>query len=244
MLERLADPGFRSFFTALRNRIPPPHAFAGRRAIGIEKAARAFFAARDAHDEQIAHGQRWRRGTVRVGMRSHFRIPQLLSGEPVEGQKMRVVGHHERPVAADRDAAIGADAAFAEDAFGTGLAVGPDLAAGRRVEREDFVRARHVHDAVLHDGRRLHRSRIAGNLKNPGGAQPLHVGCVDELQRAVAIAASDCRRSASNPLWVRSALPVDVAVFRERHVLAVSSSTADTSDCANSMPVRERPSPS
>ena len=118
VLERLADPGLRSFLAALRNRVPAPHALAGRRAIGIEKAARAFFAAGDARpraDRRRASG-----GEVELydsTMRSHFRVPQLLAREPVECQEMRVVGHHERPVAADRDAAIGADAAFAEDAL-------------------------------------------------------------------------------------------------------------------------------
>ena len=78
-----------------------------------------------------------------------------------------MVGHHERLVAADRDAAIGADAAFAENAFVPRLAVCPELAAGRRVERVDLVPPGDVHDAVLHHGRRLKRARIARNRKQP-----------------------------------------------------------------------------
>ena len=51
-----------------------------------------------------------------------------------------MVGHHERLVAGDGHAAIGADAAFAENAFVARLAVAPELAArSSRPARTDFV---------------------------------------------------------------------------------------------------------
>ena len=169
-------------------------------------------------------------------MRAHLRIPQLLAREPIERQEMRVVGHHERFVAADRDAAIGADAAFAENALVPRLAVGPELAPGRRVERVDLVPPGHIHDAVLHDGRRLKRARIARNRKHPCRAEPLHVGRVDQLERTVAIAGEAA--VVVRPVRFRRDrfFAIRVAVFREqREFRPFSSSTArDTPTAASS----------
>ncbi len=101
---------------------------------------------------------------------------------------MRVVGHHERSVAADGDPAIGADAAFAQDAVVPRFAVRPELPPGGCVQRVDLVPPGDVHDAVLHHGGRLKRARIARNRKHPRRAEALHVGRVDQLERTVPIA--------------------------------------------------------
>src|SRR5436190_23322486 len=100
-------------------------------------------------------------------MRSHLYVPQLLSGEPVEPEHVRVIAHHEHLVAADRGAAIGAGAAFAENAFVPRFAVRPDLTSGRCVERVELVPSRDVHDAVLNNGRYLKQALRVRNWKHP-----------------------------------------------------------------------------
>ena len=68
---------------------------------------------------------------------------------------------------------------------------GPDLAAGRRVQRHRLqARRRHVHHAVHHDRIHVHRRslvRVAG-LVLPGALEPVDVGGVDLRQRRVLVA--------------------------------------------------------
>ena len=127
-----------------------------------------------------------------------------------------MVGHHERFVAADRRAAIGADAAFAEDAFVPSLAVGPNLAACRRIERIQLVPAGDIHDAVMHDRRGLKRARIARNRKDPGRAKPLDVGGINQLQRAVPIARQAAVVVRPVRLWQDRFFAVAVPILRKQ----------------------------
>ena len=220
MLERLTNPCFRSRLSAFRNRVEPPRALTRRRAVRVEKSARAFFAARDAHHEQIADGQRRRRGAVGIEIRAHLRFPQPLAGEAVESQDVRVVGNHEDAIADDRRAAIHADAGLADDAAVSRLLVCPQHAPRRRVDRLQLVPSGDVHDAVDHDRGEL-RARF-GHRQRPHGRETLHVRCVDLIERAVAVAGM--RAVVHHPVALRRdrLLAIHVAVAREQRELRVA----------------------
>ncbi len=219
MLERLADPGFGSRFSALRNRVEAPYPLARRRAIRIEKSARAFFSAGHADDQQIADRQRRRRRAVRVDVRAHLRFPEPLAGEAVEAEHVCVVGDHEDTIADDRRASIHADARLADDAAMTRLLVRPQRATRRRVNRLNLVPARDIHDAVDHDRRRLRAG--LGHRKRPNRREPLDVRCVDLIERAVAVAGKRAVIQRPVALWRDRFLAVYVAIAREQRELRV-----------------------
>ena len=96
-----------------------------------------------------------------------------------------------------------------------GLAVGPHLAAGRRVERVELVPSGDIHDAVEHDRRGLERARIAGNRKHPRGAKPLQVRPIDLLEQAVPVSRQAAVVVCPVRLRRNALLAVHRAVLRE-----------------------------
>ena len=95
---------------------------------------------------------------------------------------MRVARRQKDLVLRNRDAA---DAAVARRLIGTDARF-PDEVAGLAVERlDDVAGAGEIHDAVVHDGRRLIRARIV-HRPHPGELQIVDVVAGDLIERAVA----------------------------------------------------------
>ncbi len=189
MLECLADPCFGSRFAAGRDRPEPPHAFAARRPVGIEKSAIAFIAARHAGDHQIVDHERRARAAIVLAIVRHLGIPQKLSSDPVERDQVGVIGLEKDTIPENRHAAIDAARGIADQALRSRPGVVPDLTARARIERPDGIDGRHVHQAVDDDWRDLKRAGRAWNLKGPFRREPRHIGDRDLVERAVAVAA-------------------------------------------------------
>ena len=99
MLDACALPGLRFRLARQRHRPEAPDFFAGGLIVGGDETARAAFAASRTGHDQIADGERRRRGeVVLLGVR-HLGVPELLAREPVQRQDVGVTAHHEHAVA-------------------------------------------------------------------------------------------------------------------------------------------------
>ena len=92
MLERLADPRFRSGFATRRHGPETPYALACRRAIGVKKAADALVARRNSGDHEIVDDKERPGRPVVLAVVSHFDVPHKLAVAPIERQQVRVIG--------------------------------------------------------------------------------------------------------------------------------------------------------
>ena len=187
VLDVLALPGLRSRLARLRHGPEAPDLLAGLLIVRGDEAVGAVLAARDAGDDQVAGGQRRRRGRVVLAPVVELGVPQQLAGEAIERDDVRVVGHHEDAIAGDRRAAVRAAAAHALRARPL---VVPDPPPAAGVERVALVRRGHVHDAVDDDRRALQPAGV-GNGEHPSRRQPRHVVLVD----LASASCSGCRRA-------------------------------------------------
>ena len=64
---------------------------------------------------------------------------------PIEGDDVRVIGHHEHAIAGNADAAIDASRGIANEPFGSRTLIVPDLAAAAGIEGVTLVRARAIY---------------------------------------------------------------------------------------------------
>ena len=90
---------------------------------------------------------------------------------------MRVVGRHEDPLAADRDAAIHAASRDADQPARARTPIVPDLTPAAGIERVQIVGRADVHHAVHDDGRHLHLRRV-GQREDPLRREPRGVAAV------------------------------------------------------------------
>ena len=131
------------------------------------------------------------RGAVILVGVGHFGVPDELAGVAMESDEVGVVGDHEDAIAEDGDAAIdaGDGVTCGDEIFGARAGVVPDLAAGASVEREAFVGAGDVHDAVDDLRSVFELAACAGHGPAPAWGEMGDVGGVDFGERAEAVAA-------------------------------------------------------
>src|SRR3954463_1188296 len=91
MLEHAAGPRFRTGLASRRDGPEAPDALAGRGAIRVEEAARAFVTAGVAGDHKIVHDEGSARGAVVLPVVGHFRVPEQLAGAPIESDQVGIV---------------------------------------------------------------------------------------------------------------------------------------------------------
>ena len=133
---------------------------------------------------------------------------------------MRVVGDGEYPVSGERDAAIGAATCLAEQARRARRAERPDLAARDGVERIDLVGAGDVHDAVHDHWGDLQPGR-AGNRKDPGRGQALHIGRINLRQRTIPVTRVAAIVAGPVEFWLDRAFRVSIAATHQQMEFAI-----------------------
>ena len=134
-----------------------PREFARGRFPRADKTADAIVAAPNSGNHQVSdHQRRGRRPVVLRGFR-HEDVPHQRAGEPVQAEQMCVIRGEKHAVPQQRHAPVRADGGIVRDrSSGRARAdITPDLAARPRVQREDLVRARHIHHPARDHGRRL-----------------------------------------------------------------------------------------
>ena len=114
MIDGISDPGFRALLAPPWNRVKSPGALAAGDLVGIHKAARALFAARDAGKHQVPNHQGSSGRTIALVCIRHDHIPKSRSGLTIQRQQMRVVRDHEDAIARNSHTAVGASAGFAQ----------------------------------------------------------------------------------------------------------------------------------
>ncbi len=144
-LPRVSGPCFASRLARLWDRVPSPQPLAGFRIIGIQKTVQAMIAGRDAHDDLAFDRERRDRAPVAVACFRELRFPDETAGARVERNEVRIRRADIYLVAEYRNAAV---RSFAQRGL---MMVLPDKPAAAAVERVDFVRLRHVHDAIDDD---------------------------------------------------------------------------------------------
>ena len=160
------------------NRVEGPHQLAAGRIESLDEAADAVFTA-VGPDQHLAVHHCGRHGFAITFFRVRdLGFPQQLAGLGVERHQLGIQRAHEQLAALDRHAPVVGAAAEGGDRTHLVLVV-PELAAGDGVERVHMVeRGGHVHHAIDHDRRRLHRLAHLG-LEHEGGLELLHVAGVD-----------------------------------------------------------------
>ena len=190
-----------AFVPLLGDRVEGPEQLAVRGIERLDEAAHAVFAAVRA-DQHLAvddHGRhRFRVALLGIG---DLRLPQELAGLGVERDELRIDRAHEQLAALDRDAAIVVAAADRHDRAELVLVM-PELLSGRRVDRVDVIeRRRQEHDAVDHDGRRLHRFQDR-RLEHERGLQLADVAGIDLGAGVIARSDRNCRSNGASS-WCR-----------------------------------------
>ena len=178
-LPRIAGPGSEAGLAGLRDGVEAPEMLAGGRVVGVEESGNAVLAASHSDDELIFDDQGCARGGVATGLGVvvHLGLPQLAAGLGVHGDHVHVERVHEQAISKYRQAAVHAPAAI-ECARRILMTVGPQDAAGERVERVNLVlRPGQVHDAVDDERRGLELLLV------PSLEQPLDVEVLDVLRR-------------------------------------------------------------
>ena len=188
-------------FAGARRRVPAPDEIAALRIARLEVAGNVERVAADADDHLPADDHR-RVGREILALHvGDLVMPALLAGRHVERHEVVVRRQEVQPVVEDADAAVADVVAAARLPR-----VVPDVAAGARVDRVDVIGHREIQRAVDHQRRRLDLRRAAGRRRvrpfpaddragarrvdaiDPRQREPLHVGGVDLLERAVAAA--------------------------------------------------------
>ena len=213
MVDVVALPGFRAGLAALGDGPEAPHFLAGGLIESREEAARAFVAAGDPGNYQIADGEGSGSGVVVQMPVGHLGFPQQSSGETVQSDDVGIVGDHEQAVAGSGCAAIDAAGGVADQILGSGTLVVPDLASGAGVQRVALIGAGHVHDSVDDDGGYL-QAGGAEQREDPLGRKAGDVGLVDLIQRAVTVAAD--LAVVGGPVGLAGDGAIHVAVFAQQ----------------------------
>ena len=120
-------------------------------------------------------------------MVGHLRIPEKLSGSAVEREEARVIRHHVKAVAANRDPTVDAGAGVTNHAGRPRAGVLPDLPTAAGVQGEHLIGSRHVHHARDDHGRGLQVTRVGGG-KHPFQPHLRDVGRRDLPERRMTVA--------------------------------------------------------
>src|SRR4029077_18799320 len=89
-LPGVAFPGFTAGLAGAGNGVEAPLAFAGGSIVGVDEAANAIFAARDADDDEIFYGQRCESDAVAFAIVKRGGVPNHIAGFGVERDDVRV----------------------------------------------------------------------------------------------------------------------------------------------------------
>src|SRR5581483_3312726 len=182
----IIDPGLVALFARTGNRIAAPQLLAGLRVPAVDETANAELAAGNPGDDHaVRHERRHGHGVTGFEV-DGLRAPHFLAGLDVERDDVGVERGAVNFVTVDRGAAV-QDAAT-NDARRLGWILNhvfPDLAAGRRVDRDRALVVRHVHHAV-HDQRLRLLAAIVVHAVAPYGNEALNGLTIDLIQRTVA----------------------------------------------------------
>ena len=188
-LHRQPVPGVVIGIAGMGDGIDPPQLLAGLGIVAGDEAATGLGIAATGHaldhlavDDEGTAGIAPALIPVGRGM-----VPDHLAGLGVERDDMGVGRGGDEIALIDRHVA-GGEVLRVGDQPGREIAlVFPDQVAGRRIERLDLVaEIEDVEHAVMDDGRRL--GGAAGERPAPRDLEIFHIGFVDLLQRAVAVA--------------------------------------------------------
>ena len=185
-------PGLAAFLARTRQRKPAPHDLAG---LGIERgqpAADAKLAARDPAVDHAVIVERRAGDAVAVLPLFDRRLPGDLAGLHVQRDDVGVELAEVDLSFSHRKTAIDPAAADRRDGLIDAGPVFPDHLAGLGVEREHVIVAGDdIHDAVLHERRRLEgifaAEARALQARHPRALELPDIGGVDLLQRGIAI---------------------------------------------------------
>ena len=166
MIDSRALPRFRKRLALLRHRPESPRFFSRRLVERRQESAHALIPAGDSRNHQIADHQRSRRRVVIQLPVRHHRIPQHRAREPVQRDEVRVIHHHEQPIARNRHSAVEPSAGISVQILRPIPQEVPNLPPRPRVERIAFVPARDVHQPTHHHRRRF-RWRSVRQIENP-----------------------------------------------------------------------------
>ena len=218
---KFALPGFRARLARVGYGPETPEFLAGSLIVGGDKSANAFVAPGRAGDHHVSYSER-RGGSVVVLMPiRHFGFPQQFAVDAAEGHDMRVIGQHEQAVSIHRHAPIESDGGVAGKPLGAGPLIVLELASAAGIEREHFIGARNIHDAVGHDGRIFDLGNV-GNREYPGRAKTGNVVLVDLRELGVTVAAGVPMISAPLRLGGDFAVAVPCSVAQEMNALVIA----------------------
>src|SRR5262249_34395101 len=117
VLDRLAFPGLGAGLSGKGRGPESPALLAGFLLVCADEPARARVASSYARDDQIADSEGSCGGAVVLARVRQFDLPCDRTGESVQREKVRVVGDHEHPGAADCDAAVDRSARITDEPF-------------------------------------------------------------------------------------------------------------------------------
>ena len=186
-LPRVARPGISARLAFGRNGVKAPGAFTRLRIVGVNEATNTVFAAGDAENDEIFHGERREREAVAFAVVHGRDVPDDVAGFRVQSNHMRVERAKENFVAKNRQAAIDAPAAGANVRRERALVL-PNGPAGARVEREGAVVLAGSVENAIHDERRGFEFSAGHRLIRPLRDERARIGRVDLIQRAEAAA--------------------------------------------------------
>ena len=184
MFPGISGPGVVAFFSWFRHRLEAPHFRSRAHVVRRDPAVGPELVRRGAENHLVLDDQR-----RDVQLKSRFPVeqrlvPESLSGLRIDRNQVSIVGRPEQAIVREGEP-------FHDHHVRVGLrrhavSIGPEVAAGRSIERDDFAVLNRVQDAVNHDRRALHLVEIA-RPPHPLERQALHVVARDLVEEAVSL---------------------------------------------------------
>ena len=75
-----------------------------------------------------------------------------MAGGPVQGNQMRIIGHHEYLIGEDGHATVRAQSGVSNEVASTRARIFPNLAPRQRIQRKGGIWSSHIHNPVGNDG--------------------------------------------------------------------------------------------
>jgi len=173
--------------TGTWNRVEAPQFLSRLRVEGGDRTADAELAAAEPDDHAVLHGKRCNRQGISQMAVADLRCPHGHAAPGIDRHQVRIERAHEERVAENRKTTIVRSAAHA-DVARVVVAVHPEHAAGRSIERHDVIGPlRQEHDPVDDERGGLPAARIR-RLVRPGVREGFDVQRRDLRETAVTVA--------------------------------------------------------